>query len=177
MADRCCGLPHQASADRADSAPPSHCTAADTAAFKVTTGRLLTNLRAELGPKFSILDERSHYGPHRCPAARNRLSGHQADATQFCATQGLPNSGLNPTGVRAGRLTHAAMCPAGMAAAVLRCCVCVTLVGLRVRPKPFGGPDWSVNPCQEVGLSWEGERGQQMARREDSRGGQCDHGC
>jgi hypothetical protein len=29
------------------------------------------------------------------------------------------NSGLNPTGVRAGRLTYAAMCPAGMAAAVL----------------------------------------------------------
>jgi hypothetical protein len=31
-----------------------------------------------------------------------------------------PNSGLNPTGKRAEGLTRAAMCPAGMAAAVLR---------------------------------------------------------
>jgi hypothetical protein len=43
------------------------------------------------------------------------------------------NSGLNPTGKRTDGLTHAAMCPAGMAAVFLRCCFEVTLLGLRVK--------------------------------------------
>jgi hypothetical protein len=62
------------------------------------------------------------------------------------------------------------LCPSGMATVAASCYVYADLIGPRVKPKPFGGPDWSVNPCQEVGLSWEGERDQQMARREALKG-------
>jgi hypothetical protein len=58
-------------------------------------------------------------GTCQCQTKLSAYKAHAFVAVPATLDQGgQPNSCLNPTGARTGRLTHAAMCPAGIAAVV-----------------------------------------------------------